>query len=406
MPLFGFGLLLAANLVVAPESFPLRSGCGTDELVVATLKSGDPVNVRFALSGGDGTCYKVSVESAGKTYDGYLPASAVLGAEQFDQLRRAAKGVGVSASVAPPQVNLAAANSEIRRASELVNANQPEEALLLLEPLVKANRRDAGLLALAGYAAFQSDRTREAIHYLEESLALTPDPSITQLLASARREAVSDRSSEKLVGVRFTMRYEPGAITAEQARQLSPLLDTELSRISQELGCRTEERMTAVIQSREAYLKTTGAAEWSSGAYDGRIRVAVMETQVGPQTRKAVTHEIVHACLARIGNWPAWLHEGLAQKLSGEQISPAQDIILEKQLDSGQVPPLIQMGNSYASLGSEQAAAAYGVSLKAVDSLYRTYGSDGVRSLLRSPERLEQVSVEIDRKIRARIREF
>jgi len=38
-------------------------------------------------------------------------------------------------------------------------------------------------------------------------------------------------------------------------------------------------------------------------------------------TRQVFAHELVHACLANIGSWPAWLHEGLAQKLSGEPVS-------------------------------------------------------------------------------------
>jgi len=395
-------LFLATTLAVAPETFPLRSGCGTSEPVVATLKRGDAVTVRFALSGGEGTCYKVSVESGGKTYDGYLPKNAVAGTESFDQARQSGGSVGVAANAAVAELPVArSAAGSGNRAAQLLHANQPEEALRLLESLLRANRKDAGVLALAGLAAMRSDRIRDAVEYLEESLALRSDPEVEKLLGSARREAVADRSLEKLVGVRFVMRYEAGAITTEQARELSPLLDRELQRVSQELGCRTEERLTAVIQSREAYLRSTGAAEWSGGSYDGRIRVAMMEPRLGEATRKTVVHEIVHACLAGMGTWPAWLHEGLAQKLSGETLSPGEAAMVKRLIGSGAMPPLGRMAETYARLGAEQAAAAYASSLKAVQVLYGAYGAEGVRSLLRSPERVEQVSMDLDRRLRS-----
>ena len=41
-----------------------------------------------------------------------------------------------------------------------------------------------------------------------------------------------------------------------------------------------------------------------------------METDAGGAlTRRTLAHETVHACLAALGNWPAWVHEGLAQRL-------------------------------------------------------------------------------------------
>jgi hypothetical protein len=101
-------------------------------------------------------------------------------------------------------------------------------------------------------------------------------------------------------------------VTADQARTLVPILDSEFTRVSEALGCRSEERLTAIVQTPEAYRQSTGAAERSGGQFDGRIRVALLEKTPGDLTRQTFAHEIVHACLAQTGEWPAWLHEGLA----------------------------------------------------------------------------------------------
>ncbi len=77
-------------------------------------------------------------------------------------------------------------------------------------------------------------------------------------------------------------------------------------------------------QSREAYRKTTDAAEWSGGQFDGRIRVPVLDRQgMDAPMRHVLAHEVTHACLAMLGSWPAWFQEGLAQKLSGDALAPA-----------------------------------------------------------------------------------
>jgi hypothetical protein len=156
----------------------------------------------------------------------------------------------------------------------------------------------------------------------------------------------------------------------------------------------------AVLQGIEAYRKTTGAAEWSGGRYDGRIRVALFEAQPGARTRQAFAHEIVHACLARTGNWPAWLHEGLAQKLSGETLPEAHRAQVKRLAKSGELPALANLTDSWSRMSGQHAAVAYSLAFVAAETLYASHGADGVRSLLQSPERLGQVTAELDRRLK------
>ena len=391
--------------MVNQDAAPLRSSCDSEAQVIGQASKGDPARILFAISGDIGTCYKVALTSGGKTVQGYLPAKALSGIETFEQGRRAAGRIEVAAEVRREIVERTASGSganarEGARIQQLMASGQNEQALELLQGLIGRGQRDAGTLAGAGLAALQSDQPKVALEYFEQSLALEPNPAIEDLRQRAAREVAADRSSEKLVGIKFNFRYDDKAVTADQARALVPILDSEFTRISEALGCRSEERLTAVVQTPESYRQSTGAAEWSGGQYDGRIRVALLEKTPGEHTRQTFAHEIVHACLARTGEWPAWLHEGLAQKLSGQVIPEAGRAEVRRMAHNNELPKLEEMGRTFSRLSAQHAAIAYTTALIAVERLYEAYGNTGVRNLLQNPASLSRVAADIDNRLR------
>jgi len=178
------------------------------------------------------------------------------------------------------------------------------------------------------------------------------------------------------------------------------VLDQEFIRISQTLGCSAEERVIAIVQSREAYRKSTDAVEWSGGQFDGKIRVPVFDPKVMvPSMLQTLAHETAHACLTMLGYWPAWLHEGIAQKLSGESLTAAQMKKIAGLVQQGKLPRLSNLRQDWSRLDANHAAEAYALSLAAVELLWKDSGDDGVRNLLRNPERLPQVTAELDRRL-------
>src|SRR5438132_7898171 len=62
--------LAAAVQTVKVGQFPLRSGCGENDPVVARLRAGDPVQIKFSLAGAAQACYAVSATVDGKTVEG------------------------------------------------------------------------------------------------------------------------------------------------------------------------------------------------------------------------------------------------------------------------------------------------------------------------------------------------
>ncbi len=296
-------LFFFAAMAVRTDQTPLRSGCDAEDDVVANLPAGTPVELRFRLS--DGTdCFKIAATVDGKDVLGYVPASALTGLAKLEEDRSASASVDISPGVSNAltlQQTTTATNHymvhtrdpDIARAAQLLNASQPAQALEQLQAAIQRHPRDPNILLLAGLAAYRADQVRDALDYWKQSLDLSPNETLAAIYENARREAAADRSGEKLYGAHIALRYEGEALPADTARAILAMLDDDYSRISAQLGCTPDERIVAIVQNRESYLRSTGAAEWSGGQYDGRIHIAWTDgALVGPQMQRALAHEL------------------------------------------------------------------------------------------------------------------
>jgi len=404
-------LVFAASMVycaavVKDDRTPLRAGCYSDSKLVTTLPQGATVTIRYALSGESVPCYKVSIEVAGQTVEGYLAADKLLGLDEFDTARRDGRVLDLAQAMGDahpsidriPGLNVRTSDKATTQAAAMIEARQPAKALELLEPELK-KRKNADVLTLAGVAAWQSDRSRQALEYWRDALDLSPNPELESLYHQVEREASNDKSGDLLIGMRVQLRYEAPAIPGDTARQLLAVLDEEFARVSQELGCSPDERVIAIAQSREAYRQTTNAAEWSGGQFDGKIRVPVSQGRMDPNMRRILAHEITHACLAQLGQWPAWLQEGVAQKLSGETVPASVSAAILEQARAGKLPKLQNLGQNWSRMDAAHAQIAYAVSLKAVEIFSEQYAALGLRNLLRNPERLPEITADLDRRL-------
>ena len=400
-------LLFLAAVTIRPDHADLRAGCSANESVVATLPAGTPVEVRFAIADGS-NCYKVAASLDGKSVVGYVPADALAGIDSFDQERASAPDTSAGRVLNPienlSKLETQGGDPELVRASQLLRSNQPQQALQILEPIARQHKNSPDVLMLAGVAAYRSDQLRAALDYWKQSLELRPNEALQQFYAKAQREAAEDKSGERLYGNRVLLRYEGETLPAETARKIVAMLDSEFARISSQLGCPAEERLVVIVQSRDAYLKSTGAAEWSAGRYDGRIRIALEDRQANVlPPRRELAHEIVHACLTNMPSgaspWPAWLQEGMAQKFAGDVLSPEARAELRRIADAHQIPKLEALAQNWSRMSALNARIAYNLALAAVDQLFESYANYGIRNVLNNPDRLPQIAADLDKKL-------
>jgi tetratricopeptide (TPR) repeat protein len=400
-------LFLAATQTVKVDQYPLRSGCAEGDPVVARLRAGDPVRIKFSLAGAAQPCYVVSVTIDGKVIEGNLPADALTGLEEFDSARRSAAPVaapvttGAPSPAVVPLPPVKSSSPEMDRAIQLLERNQPGAALEILQKFEKLFPNNPELLALCGTAAYKSDNLRLALNYWKQSLDIKADPIVESAYKAALRESENDKSSEKKFGTRFLLRYDGAVADSQTAHAMIAILEEEFSRISFQLGCRADERIVTIVQGREAYLKTTGAPGWSGGGYDGKIHIPILDgTQQLARARQVFAHELVHACLANIGQWPAWLHEGLAQRLSGEPMLPGTQEAIKALAKDGKLPKLAGLGQTWGNKSPAEAQFAYGMARTAVDLFFQYHAEFGIRNLMNNPGALPGITEDLDRRLR------
>lgn len=377
----GAALLLAAGPEVRPAGAVLRAACAADGEERARLAGGQAVTLLYAFHGEAGACFKVRAGAL----EGFLFNEEIEGLEEYRSGLRAASDRELPQMIRAEVTRLRSA-SEGRPAEmnvvEMLETSRPREALRLLEEtLLPAARaagvQDANLLAVAGLAAFQSDQPRRAAEYWAESLALRPDAAVERLYLKVKGELKNDTSRERLSSQRFDLRYDGAALNPAAASEVMDGMNEEAERLRLALGCAFDEKITAVVQNAEAYRATTGAEEWSGGQFDGRIRVVLDQGRVTRQTRGALAHELVHACLARYGRFERWFHEGMAQRYSGER--PAAALLSEAARRTAM--PDWRTSASEAHL-------FYAWSWLAVERLITVHGDSGVRLFLRNPASL------------------
>ncbi len=392
--------LMLLAISVKQDQAPLRSSCDAEAQVIAKLAAGSEVTIGFVLSGEGSACYKIITIVGGKELGGYVAASALEGLDSFEQGLRSAPSLDfgeVMTAVRP--VASRKPSSIADRTVSLLASGQAESALQLIEPAARATN-DPALLALAGAAAWKADDSGKALTYWRAALDLQPDAALESLYKRVQKENSNDKSAGRLYGIRVALRYDSDAIAQDTARAMVAVLDQEFARVSGELGCSAGERIVAIAQSPEAYRKTTDAAEWSSGLYDGRIHVPVSQGEsMDAALHRILAHEMTHACLSLTGKWPEWLQEGLAQKMSGDVMSPQLRVKLTEWAKDGKLTKLGNLGQDWSRMDTAHAVAAYGLSLEAVDLFYETYGIDGVRNLLRNPERLPAIAADLDKRL-------
>src|SRR6202453_594921 len=401
-------LFFIAAMAVRTDQTPLRSGCDADDGVVTNLPAGTPVEVRFRLSDGS-DCFKVAATIDGKDVLGYVPASALTGLERYEQERSSAASVDILRALNPVVTETKKAVAQtgdpaLDRATQLLDANQPAQALDQMQIALPRHPRDPNVLVLAGLAAYRADQLRAALDYWKQALDIAPDERLQAIYERVKREADADHSGDKLFGVHIALRYEGEALPADTARAILATLDGDYSTIAAQLGCTSDERIVAIVQSREAYMRTTGAAEWSGGQYDGRIHIPWTDgSQVGPQMQRALAHELVHACLTSIPSgstpWPAWLQEGLAQKLSGDTLSAEVREQLRHLAEMHAIPKLENLRQNWSRMSTQNAVAAYQLALAAADALYDNYANYGIRNVLNNPAMLPRITADLDAKL-------
>ena len=213
-----------------------------------------------------------------------------------------------------------------------------------------------------------------ALKTYEDALKYAPgDVALSRGLDEWRREADAHRSFDERRYDQFRVLFE-GREEKQLAKQATDIFHLAFRRICTKLGEFPTATIVAVLYTEQQFRDITRAPEWSSGEYDGRIRVPVAGAEQHPELfERVLTHELTHAVVANIAprGVPVWLNEGLAQYFEGASADAAR----RRMRVLGLTIPLKDLEHGFARLGSRSAVqAAYDESLLAVSVILEKPG--------------------------------
>jgi hypothetical protein len=318
--------------------------------------------------------------------------------------RTAAILAAVILGSATPILAQTAVDRQVEAGWEALRQGDGDKAATVFSELLRRNPREAAFHFGAGVAAHLQRRETDAIASLTRALEL--DPKLTQasdllgqlhylqgdldaairvyeqaLPAAAGPPAMRTRLDEwrkeaavhaKLAvrnDARFTIIFD-GQSDQTLATRASAVLERAFWTIGQKIGTYPSNRIIVTLYTEQQFRDITRVPAWSSGAFDGKIRIPVKGVSQNLDEFDHVllhelTHAIVHALAPR--GVPAWLHEGLAT-----YFEPRDPALAQRRLQAlGAVIPLSALEGSFSRLDATQAAVAYGQSLVAADMLMR-----------------------------------
>lgn len=234
-----------------------------------------------------------------------------------------------------------------------------------------------------GRESYSKGDISKSAEFLEKALDLDPsDKGLKSELARVADEKEAEDMMGTREGSRFLVRFEGGE-NAVAGYVIGILLEEAYIKVGSELGIWPEERVDALLYSKDAFRDITRSPSWAGAIYDGRIKLpAGGITEKTALLERVIYHEYVHAVVkeASNGRAPVWLNEGIAQYFEGRSTSGYEEA-LRRAANSGRLS-LRSLEGSFMGLRSDQAELAYLLSLSATEYIIREFGIFSIRNML------------------------
>lgn len=305
----------------------------------------------------------------------------------------------VTLSALAPEPASAGSRGDYIRAARMLSSWRYEEARELVEKLQTERPKAAETRYLRAELAFidgEYDRALSLIDGLGDEAVYGNVGSLRRLAASTA-EATRGFESAVSSGGHFVIQYAPG-VDEVIVGLAAEVLEKAYAAVGADLGYFPEEQVRVELLGRpadlarvstlsESEIETTGTIALCK--YGKLMVVSPRATIYGYPWMDTLVHEYVHYVVSRKSHdkVPVWLHEGIAKfeqtrwrKGPDATLSPTDESLLARALESGRLISFDDMHPSMAKLPSAQAAAlAFAEVFTMVGFVHATAGYGGLR---------------------------
>ncbi len=249
---------------------------------------------------------------------------------------------------------------------------------------LELNPRESAAYQVLGELSYRKDDLEAAASFWEKAVELNPsNAALRARLERILREHRTEKDFNRDVTGHFLTKYE-GRERIETGRIVLRILEDAYGEIGRALSYYPSREIQVILYSSRQFQEVTDAPGWSSGVYDGKIRIPIGGIERETQgLRRLLYHEYTHAVVRSLTpRVPSWLNEGLAQYFEGREVASGQREILRHLAQAGQLPSLSRLEGSFTGLSGNQAAFAYLFSLSAVRYMVDQFGMYRIKMVL------------------------
>ncbi len=276
------------------------------------------------------------------------------------------------------QLKAGLADTLLRRARE---ADSDQARLALLKESVEVNESVAALVDLA-ITLEKENEPAAAFAAADRAVAVGSAGSSDMSRVAALRDrlkaaAAVEGTFKSARHSHFVARFE-GYGEERLAWGALDTLETAWFSVGKALDLYPRDPITVVIYTGEQYRSATAGPDWSTGLFDGKIRIR--EGQLAAERgrlKDTLVHEYVHAVLHTLPTQvPSWFHEGLAQHFEEGRPAPAQ-VMARTGL-----APRAHLDVPFVKLPPEAVGAAYATAHAVVERMVERRGAWGLNQLI------------------------
>lgn len=168
---------------------------------------------------------------------------------------------------------------------------------------------------LLGDIAYYEQKLDEAQRHYEASFRLRSRGELQKKILKVQKEKKVESGLATYHEEHFLIKYA-GEGKGPEGYELQEFLRKAFREVGQDLGYFLKHKVVVLLYDEQGFRELSGAPHWSSGVYDGKIRLpAYQKGFTQKEIGKIMRHELTHAFLVEMsrGRCPAWLNEGLAE---------------------------------------------------------------------------------------------
>jgi len=287
-----------------------------------------------------------------------------------------------------PQTKALGSPSEHTDLLRLIEQGNLDEALVLLQKMIKNRPNDLNALTLLGTLHYKKDELNEAIAAWEKVVKADPqNNAVLAYLDKARRELGAHSGFTREMTRHFTIKFD-GAENRHLYQTVMGILEDAYGEIGRTLYYFPTQEVIVYLYTNQQFFDVTRAPAWSGGIFDGKIRIPSkgFEDKIDA-LKRILTHEYVHAVVYQITQQeisektgrravqvPTWLNEGIAQYLEFSKLRDGVKNRMKERVKQGIFIKLSALHGSFMGLDAIQAGIAYEESLSAVSFLIDEFG--------------------------------